>query len=180
MDDGYIKLHRKLLGSPIWDTPTATVKAWIACLLLVNWEDRKWYSRKLGQAITIERGSFRTTIKNFAEIARISIKQTRSAWKTLVDLETIKIVAQEGARLGTQITVLNYEQYQENWAQTRAQYGASKGQVKGTDIRSKEVKEINPSLSPLTENGSNGLPAGIRKQTDAELDAYFRKHGTLR
>lgn len=104
---GWIKLHRKLLDNPISKKPT-TVWFFIYCLLKANREDKKiiWN----GKEIVIARGSFVSGLKTMSAESGISIQSIRTAYVTLKSTNTLTIKTTTKYSV---ITILNYSQYQQ-------------------------------------------------------------------
>jgi hypothetical protein len=59
MQEGWVKITRKMLGSPIMSHDGLT-RLWMLCLLKANWKDRKWLIPGTTNEMLVPRGSFVT------------------------------------------------------------------------------------------------------------------------
>jgi len=110
MNDGWIKLWRKLLKSDMWQNLTSAQRdVAITLLLMVNHEPKKWewngeiYECKSGQCIT----SLKSIKKNCGK--GISIQNIRTS---LLKLEKWGFLTNESTKSGRLITITNWELYQ--------------------------------------------------------------------
>lgn len=101
-NNGWIKLHRSILDWEWWDEPN-TMRIFIYCLLVANHEDTKW------RGITIQRGSFITSVANLVEATGLTTQQVRSALNHLKSTNEITI---KTTNKNTQITICKYADYQ--------------------------------------------------------------------
>ncbi len=101
---GYILLSRKLREWEWYGHPTMTVML-IECLLSANYESKKY------RGVEIERGSFTTSILKLSERTGLSDKTVQKCLKQLENSGTIK---REVTNQYTKITIVNYDQYQNN------------------------------------------------------------------
>ena len=92
-----------------WIGKPNTVAVWLHCLLSANWEEKRW------QGITIKRGSFITSYKNFSEHVGLSVQQTRTA---LANLQSTGELIIKSTNKYTEISINNYIEYQLNNKQT--------------------------------------------------------------
>lgn len=102
IDSGFIKLHRSFLQWEWHDDPVR-VSVFIHCLLLANWEPKRWHG------ITIERGTFITSAGKLATICGVSRPTVMKSLKRLEQTGELKI---RTSKQGTKITVINYAKYQ--------------------------------------------------------------------
>lgn len=110
MNNGYIKLHRKITDWE-WYQDANTFRVFIHLLLECNHEDRKW------RGITIQRGECFTSIRRLSEALKLSVREVRTALEHLkttqeIAVETTSERAKRFSRQGTFITIENYENYQ--------------------------------------------------------------------
>jgi len=128
-DSGFIKVHRKALKSTWWQVKAEHWKVGLACLLLANWRETKWFDGR--QEVTLRRGEFVTSLANLAKVSGpgISVKTVRGA---LVSLSRIQFLTKYASRASryTRIFIINYELYQSD-DRDMGKPGASEGQVKG-------------------------------------------------
>ena len=104
----WIKLHRSLLNSPLWqDKPFARGQAWVDILLLTNGIDRQELKR--GRIVLYERGEAYRSVTELAERWGWSRKKVTAFLKML---EGEGMLALETTAHGSKITVRNWERYQ--------------------------------------------------------------------
>ena len=104
--NGWIKLHRKLTESWIWEDPEK-LRAWIDILLMVNHEDKEIEFN--GRMVMVERGTRLTSIEKLA--ARWGWNRKR-VMRFLGLLEQTDMVTTKRTPNGTTIKVRNYGKYQ--------------------------------------------------------------------
>lgn len=179
--DGYIKLHRSFLTWEWHDDPTRAI-IFIHCLLLANWEAKRWHG------ITIERGSFITSNEKLATICGLSRNTVADSLKKLESTGELKIKA---SKTGTKITVVNYEKFQllgQNSEQVAQNLGNRLGNNLGNTLgnrlgttknikkeRTKEYKDIVQFLNEKT--GQHYRPSGSK--TKRLIDARMNEGYTV-
>ena len=128
------------MDSGIWQFSPATLKGFIALLLMASFKPRKLFWRGAGQEITLPIGGVLTSLPEFSKVSRLSVRQSRTCW---ADLEKLGISTHRSTRHGTLITIIKYAQYQES-ATHRSTHGLSPtGQEQGTNrTRLEEVKTL--------------------------------------
>lgn len=122
LDNGYIKLHRKMLKW-CWYKKPLTKHLFEHLILIANVEDHSF------EKIVVHRGECVSSIRALATDTGLSEKEVRTALKHLKETQE---VAQTTYPKFSVFTINNYDLYQ-----TRAQSGASKGHTKGTQGASK-------------------------------------------
>lgn len=132
-DTGYIKIHRSFLSWE-WHDQETVVSVFLHCLLLANWETKKWHG------LTIERGSFITSTVKLSESTGLT-RQTVS--KCLKRLQSTGELQVESNRNYTKVTVVNYDKYQSEKSQVVNEV------VKGVvnEVVNKAVNEINNDVN---------------------------------
>ena len=108
--DGWIKLHRKLLDSNVWRISTNEQKViLITLLLMANHSDKEWIWQ--GKKFTCKPGQFVTSLQSIADLSgdSITIKNVRTA---LTRFEQCGFLANESAKTGRLITIVNWSIYQ--------------------------------------------------------------------
>ena len=110
MTGGWIRLHRKIQETKLWesDEPYDMKSAWVDLLLMVNYEDQKFILNK--RVITIKRGQTFTSIRKLSQRWHWGVKRTMAYLKLLEDLEMATVKATPE---GTLITLVNYSVYQD-------------------------------------------------------------------
>ena len=101
-EDGFIKLHRKII-SWSWYKDSKVKALFIHCLLKANYQDGQWHN------ISVKRGSFLTSISHLAEETGLTIKEVRRA---LEELTEAKCLLKTSTAKYTLVTVINYDEYQ--------------------------------------------------------------------
>lgn len=107
-EKGWIKLHRKIQDCWIWsDKPFDKGRAWIDLLLLAMHRDKKLLIND--ELLTIERGSFMTSILKLSERWGWSRNKTT---RFLNELENEQMLHTKRTPKGTLLTIENYGIYQ--------------------------------------------------------------------
>ena len=102
MNNGYIKLHRKILDWQ-WYTDIPTHILFEHLLLTANWQDKKWRN------IVVKRGQRVTSLQHLADETGLSVQQVRTA---LDKLKSSKEITQLATKKYTLVTIENYDLYQ--------------------------------------------------------------------
>lgn len=158
LENGFIKLHRKILKWE-WYDDRNTTSLFIHLLLTVNATDEIWHGVK------IKRGSRASSFAKLAKELNLTIKEIRTC---LQHLEQTQEVAHASTRNFTVFTVLNYDSYQSKGTARGTQNGtqpgkrgANEGQQRKKEKESQEDKEEGGSVSgakapspPATEEKS--------------------------
>lgn len=152
MNEGFIKLHRKL-SEWEWYRDTNVLCLFIHILLLANWEDKKW------QGTTIKRGSFITSLGHLASESGLTIKQTRIVMDKLIG--TGEIDKQTTNRY-TLIIVNKYNDYQEK-GQTKDKQRATTKEYK--EVKNKDIINTNLAVSNV-ENFEEMIKPSFRVTQD--------------
>jgi hypothetical protein len=102
MDEGYVKLYRKIMSWE-WYTTPLTCHLFIHLLLRVNHKDSHWRGQ------LIKRGSHITSISKLAYDSGLSVEQVKTALKHLQSTNDITKISSNKNSL---IIVTNYDWYQ--------------------------------------------------------------------
>jgi len=131
--DGWIKLHRCFLDWEWYDEP-GMVWLFLKCLLLANYEDKKWHG------IDLPRGSFVTSYESLSsKKAKVSVMQVRTIIKRLILTGELTI---KTTNKYTVISIINYNKYQEDNKQINKQL-TNKQQTNNKQITTtKNIKNI--------------------------------------
>lgn len=111
-DNGWIKLHRKLMDKAIWQCSTSEQKViLITLLMMANHEEKEWEWR--GEKYAVKPGEFITSLNSIKEIAGkgITIQKIRTAIERFEKYEFLTSKSTNRNRL---ITIVNWELYQSN------------------------------------------------------------------
>ena len=136
MNKGYIKTFRKLVEWE-WYQEANTMRLFIHCLLMANYEEKKW------KGIIIPIGSFITSSSNLAHQLRLTRAEIRHA---ICNLQTTSEIAIETTNRFTMITVRNWAEYQgldfDEIANEKTNKDCDLQPSNNHNIRNKEVKNI--------------------------------------
>ena len=111
MDDGFIKIHRRMLKWE-WFSDVNTTHLFIYLLLVANWEDKKW------QGQIIKRGQVVTGRKKISKDTGLTEQQVRTSLKKLISTNNL---TSKTTNKYTIITIENYDLYQQNNQQPNQQ-----------------------------------------------------------
>ena len=139
MINGFVALHRRLIEWE-WYSDHNVTRVFIHGLLRANYQDTTWRGH------VIKRGQFITSISKLAAETGLSCKATRL---TIMKLKRAGCWASEGHAQHTVITVLKYDDYQ--------QEGKLRGKQKGKRGATEEqgvIKQENNKY-PLTPTGAS-------------------------
>jgi hypothetical protein len=181
MKRGWIKLYRKLSDNKLWTSqPFTRGQAWVDMLLLANHKDGCIYVR--GNRLDVLRGQLGWSQLSLAGRWGWSRGKVK---RFINELEIDQQIVQQNSHLSTIITIINYDEYQENGQQIVQQTDSRRtadGQQTDTNNNDKNVNNekkedtkrfIKPSLEEvqeyITEKGYN---------VDAEqFIAHYKKVG---
>jgi hypothetical protein len=199
---GWVKIWRAILRNPLYRAMSGRERnVLITCVLLANWQDRKWFCKVLGQEVIIPRGSFVATQASIGEEANDTRKVVRGALEKMTGGRFIRIrpleqlldegvsegvsdFRQKKARVQRRVSlyvVVNYCKWQDE-GQTRANDGATRGPLEGPDLRrikkgKKEKKDLQPSLFTASEKKKKAKRPGTAILQEY-YDQYQALHGT--
>jgi hypothetical protein len=183
--EGWIKLHRKITEWEWYTTPNM-FQLFLHLLLTVNYEDDRW------EGMTIKRGQRIFGYRKLSQETGISIQSIRTCLKRLKSTQEVTI---KSTRKYSLITICKYEEYQINEkecntqtnTQTNTQLTHNQHNLK--NIRSKEVKKINPANeiisfertkfnSPVSEKKTPPIkPAKVISISSEIVRIFMEEHG---
>lgn len=153
MQEGWIKIHRKLLKWEWADSPEM-VNVWVHLLLGASYDGNKWHGHN------IERGQVVIGREKFSKECGVSVRQLRTCIQRLQEGNQIEV---KTTNRFTIVTICKYDDYQmiddierpTNDQQTTNKRPANDQQTTTTkeykeSKESKESKEYNPPLPPLS------------------------------
>ena len=150
---GWIKLHRKILEDELWIDCTPEQKViMMTLLMLANHDDKSWIWQ--GKKFSIKAGQLITSIESIRKISgkNISSKNVRSA---LVKFKKYGFLANESAKTGRLITIANWAKYQSNdeeVAKQEAKRWQRGGKEVATNKNVKNVENINTRANGTLES----------------------------
>lgn len=107
-DQGWVKLHRKTLNSPVVMKDAAHLAVWVYLLMTASHKD---YDVVFGgKRITLHPGQLTTTSAKIARTMGVSIDKVK---RILNDFKVDQQIALQSERYGTLISVLNWTLYQD-------------------------------------------------------------------
>ena len=168
MDEGYIKLNRKILRWEWFDDPK-TLKVFLYCLIMANWKDQKYRGR------IIPRGSFWTSRSQMAEDLKMTERQIRTA---LAHLKETNEVTSYSTPRGSIITVVLYNEYQSsdqlptNYRPTEPQKTTNKTTNRTTNYKS----TVTPINTRLDGNSTTKSDQQNDQQNDQQTTQKGRKN----
>lgn len=145
--NGWICLSRKLLTWQWRDDPNM-VALWVHLLLRASHETTKYHG------ITIERGQLATTEANLSAITGLGRQRVRTCLNRLVEDQAITI--SKRTRVGSIISVINYEEYQENKT-TNSTNDVSIGYEDDAELTNQMPTNIFPTFQPNNCNSTNQI-----------------------
>lgn len=133
MDNGFIKLHRKITEWE-WYSDTNVVRLFIHLILTCNYKEKKW------RGTLIKRGQMLTGLHSLSEQTGLSVKKIRVALDKLKQTGEVAIKTTNKFSI---ITVCKYDSYQINGTGEGQANWQSKGQSGGKQrATTKEREEI--------------------------------------
>lgn len=144
--NGYIKIARRIFkGKSKTFNSLNIVQRYVALSLIsmANHKKEKWWNKKQKKFITIERGSFITSVEKIRKSLRSRSITTKKVRVLLNILQEMQFLAIETTSLYSHITIINYDLYQDgdNYrAKERAKQGQSKGKARAINKNGKNGK----------------------------------------
>lgn len=115
--DGWIKLHRKIMDTPLYlSEPFTRIQAWIDLLLLANHKEGLFYVR--GNKVVVGRGQIGTSSRTLANRWKWSRGKVE---RFLQDLEESGQIKPQKTNVITLISICNYDEYQNTEPQNEPQ-----------------------------------------------------------
>ena len=109
MEQGWIKIHRKILDNPIVCKDSDYMAVWI--YLLLNATHKKIDAIFKGKRITLEEGQLITGRKAIAKTFDIQESKVK---RILLELENDQQIIRERSNLNSLITIVKWKEYQSN------------------------------------------------------------------
>lgn len=159
---GWIKLHRQLMESDMWEEkPFSRGQAWVDLLLMVNFEEKKILFD--GDMIPVNRGQKITSIRKLCERWGWSNSKVN---KFLTVLKNEKMIDVKSDTKKTVVTVVNYDVYQ--------QYDNEKTSQKHhrNDTETSQ-KHTNKNLKNLKNEKNVYVPPKKRKDMTIEKEKRY-------
>lgn len=172
---GWIKLHRKILDSTIFDNADL-LKVWIWCLLKATHDD---YTQLVGlQVVELSKGQFITGRFKGAEELKLN---PSTFYKYLKVLEKLNMIDLNSNNKMTIVTIVNWGKYQLDENETCQQNNnnvTTKEQQSNTNKNIKNNKNINNIYSESLIKKIMSYPGKKTKDTrDKKLPQLIKKYG---
>lgn len=157
-DNGYIKIHRKIMKWE-WGHDPLFFGAFIKLILLANWKDGRFEGHK------ISRGSFVSSYPNLSKYLGISVRSCR----TLINkLKSTGEVTCSATRHFTIYVIVNYDKYQDNENEstgktTCSSTGLRQGSDNNRRIEERKNKEYNTESSSIKTSSNFNKSDNIKK-----------------
>lgn len=137
MDQGWIKLHRKLKDKAFYSTDSAAVHLWIHLLIKANHKERE--EMFAGKPIKCKPGQFTTGRKQLSQETGISESKISRLLKKFAKIE--QQIEQQTSSTNRLISITCWDEYQSSEQQSEQQVNNERTTSEHT-TRSKEYKEL--------------------------------------
>lgn len=171
MNNGYVKIHRKLLSNPIVMKDCEHLAVWIYLLLNATHQDRNVLFK--GKKIIIGPGQLITGRKSISSELQISESKVQ---RILNFFESEHQIEQQTSNKNRVITLINWHKYQDNEHQTEQQLNNNRTtteQQLNTNNNDKNVRNIY-STSTTNKEKINGR-YGNKRNGDENLFEYVER-----
>lgn len=174
MNNGYVKIHRKLLSNPIVMKDCEHLAVWMYLLLNATHQDRSVLFK--GKKIIIGPGQLITGRKSISSELQISESKVQ---RILNFFESEHQIEQQTSNKNRVITLINWHKYQDNEHQTEQQPNNNRTtteQQLNTNNNDKNVKNVRNIYSTPTTNKEeiNGR-YGNKRNGDENLFEYVER-----
>ena len=113
IEDGYIKLSRRIFNSKTFSNLNAIQKLiTIYLILMANYQDNQWWNHHEKKFINIKRGSFITSIESIKKKIKDRLVTTQKIRTLLNILKNMQFLTMETTNKYTLITIIKYDLYQ--------------------------------------------------------------------
>ena len=137
MNDGWLKLHRKIMEKGYYKK-SEYVHLWVHLILKANHQPAEWMYKN--EIFKIKRGQMITSRKTLSEETGINESKVERILKTF---ETEQQIEQQNLFTSRLITIINYDDHQDSEQQTNSKRTASEQQVNTNKNNKKEKNDKN-------------------------------------
>lgn len=163
MDNGWIKLHRKIMENPYYFAEDFTKsQAWIDLLLLASFKDTHFYVR--GVRVNQKRGQIGYSFSKLSERWGWSIGKVR---RFIFELENDKQIVLQKSNVTTLISIQNYDKYQQDGIANKHANDTADGTQ--TVLQTDTIEECKESK----ESKRSSTHTRFKKPTLGEVVQYF-------
>jgi biotin operon repressor len=148
---GWIRLHRRILDSKLWSCSDATFRVAIYLLLSANHQER--YVRR----VVVLRGQTVRSLSQIADGCGVSRKAVRYALDVLKQDGFLEIDEPFGAQQGHRITICKYDSYQPNES-ARGIEGSNEGSNEGNTNKNDKKEKNERTTTICAEPPCNSTP----------------------
>ncbi|WAW14630.1 hypothetical protein [Peptostreptococcus equinus] len=174
IDNGWIKLHRKLLENALWQDCTSEQKViMITLLLMANHKEKKWIFG--GEEYTCKPGQFVTSLKSIKKNVGEDIS-TMQIRRCLEKFEKYGFLTSKPTNKNRLITIANWETYQSKDDKptskpTSNRQATDKQPTTNKNVRKKECKNIYTNQTKF----HNFKPSLTGKYSSEELNQKIKE-----
>lgn len=173
--DGWIKLHRKIMDTPLYlSEPFTRMQAWIDLLLLANHKEAFFYVR--GNKVVVGRGQIGTSSRTLASRWQWSRGKVE---RFLQDLEEYGQIKPQKTNIITLISICNYDDYQKTEPQNEPQNEPQTDHRQTTDEPQTDLNKNDNNVN--NENNdkkvSKGKTSRFTPPTIKEIEEYKIEKG---
>lgn len=148
MDNGWIKLHRQLQDNEFYFAEKFTkIQAWVDILLLINHKPNTFFVR--GNEVKVDTGQ---TARSILSLSKRWKWNQRTVIKYLRLLENRQMIHIKSNHITTIITVINWQQYQNNAEQNTEQSALQSMNRVHTNNNDKKEKNDKKFIPPLLQD----------------------------
>lgn len=177
-DNGWVKVHRKIMKSTIWGDPLR-LKAWIHCILSANHEDNDVFMN--GNVVKVKKGQFITSNRKLQEEWGCSTNTVKKILNQLTDLGMIEYSTE--SRRYTVVSLTNYGVYQDRVYSERdterdTQRDSERDTERDTEREQTRRYKNNKNDKEDIKNIDGIDPALLRELDDDEIpDSFWESDG---
>lgn len=157
MENGWIKLHRKIRDNPFYSNPVAS-SLWIECLLRAGCKSRQFYWKR--ELVDLKPGQFLFGYEELGSMFKISRSTVRYWISAFIVATMLDVLHTPKGSIGT---IKNWDHYQSvatSVATSVANKKPTKSQQKATNKKDKKVKKVeNDIYTPPIIPPRGGEPA---------------------
>lgn len=173
---GWVRLHRKIEENPIWMMETFSKgQAWVDLFLNANFKENTFSIR--GNIVTVKRGQLGWSELTMAKRWRWSRNKVR---RFLNWLETEQQIKQQKNSLTTVITIINYDEYQNETEQQTEQQKDSRRYTNNNDKNEKndnKLAKASTRVETLGESRNSKTLPIPETNTSMSTDVFAKVHG---
>lgn len=159
--NGFIKIYRQIIRWG-WYRDIPVKVLFLHCLFMANYQQANWYG------VTIERGSFITSIDELSQQTGLTVQNTRTALKKLISTGEI---TKKSTNKYTVITVVNYEKFQH--VETNL---TNKSTGKSTNDQQTANKQLTSKLTTTKENKEKKKNKEYIEVVEESVGTDHKKH----